>query len=162
MAGVYRQTEERAGALPSRVAGAAARLGVGGGLVRDAGDTGLERERLAGEHSGQPGEKLIGSPGPVRTAMELPLDRADVYEYLADAALGFQPLSGALGGDATTVMLPILITASMLFTFCPGEQGWGTYLDQIWGAYETSQNVELSVLPALQVRTQMHKALSGR
>lgn len=94
--------------------------------------------------------------------VELPLDRADVYQYLSDAALGFQPLPEALNGDVTDATLPVLITASMLFTFRPQDQGWETYLDQIWSAYETAQNIELSVLPALQVRTQMKKASSAR
>jgi len=93
---------------------------------------------------------------------ELPLDRADVYEYLEDAALGFHPLPEALNGDVTDAALPVLITASMLFAFRPQDEGWETYLDQIWSAYEIAQNVELSVLPALQVRTQMHKAFSAQ
>jgi hypothetical protein len=54
---------------------------------------------------------------------ELPLDRADVYEYLADAALGFRPLPEALNGDVTDVALPVLIAASMLFAFRPPGQG---------------------------------------
>lgn len=93
--------------------------------------------------------------------VELLFDRVDVYHYLADAALGFQRLSEALDGGAGNAALPVLITATMLFTFCPNDHEWETYLDQIWSAYDTAQNVELSVLPALQVRTQMHKALSG-
>jgi hypothetical protein len=59
-------------------------------------------------------------------------------------------------------MRPVLVTASMLSTFRPQDQGWETYLDQIWSAYETAQSVELSVLPALQVRTQMQKASSAQ
>jgi hypothetical protein len=94
--------------------------------------------------------------------VELLLDRVDVYHYLADAALGFQRLSEALDDGTGNVALPVLITASMLFTFCPNDHEWETYLDQIWSAYDTAQNVELSVLPALHVRTHMHKALSGR
>jgi hypothetical protein len=94
--------------------------------------------------------------------VELPLDRADVYQYLSDAALGFHPLPEALNGDVTDATLPVLVTASMLSTFRPQDQGWETYLDQIWSAYETAQTVELSVLPALLVRTQMHKAFSAQ
>jgi hypothetical protein len=93
---------------------------------------------------------------------ELPLDRADVHAYLSDAALGFRPLSEAFDTDAAAATLPVLITASMLFTFRPKDQKWWTYLDQIWSAYETAQSVELSVLPALQVRSEMDKTLSGR
>ena len=62
----------------------------------------------------------------------------------------------------TDATLPVLITASMLFAFCPQSQGWETYLDQIWSAYEIAQNVELSVLPALQVRSHMHEAFSAQ
>lgn len=94
--------------------------------------------------------------------VELPLDRADVYEYLSDAALGFHPLPEAVNGDMIDAMRPVLVTASMLSTFRPQDQGWETYLDQIWSAYETAQSVELSVLPALQVRTQMQKASSAQ
>ena len=94
--------------------------------------------------------------------VELLVDRVDVYHYLVDAALGFRRLSEALDGGTGNAAMPVLITASMLFTFCPNDLEWRTYLDQIWSAYDTAQNVELSVLPALQVRTQMHKALSGR
>jgi hypothetical protein len=71
--------------------------------------------------------------------IELPLDRADVCRYRSDAALGFQPLPGALNGDVTDAMLPVLITASMLSAFRPQDQGWETYLDQIWSAYETAR-----------------------
>ena len=94
--------------------------------------------------------------------VELPLDRADVYLYLSNAALGFQPLSEAFSGDTTDAMRPVLITASMLRALGPQDQGWEAYLDRIWSAFETAQNVELSVLPALQVRAQLHKALSAR
>jgi hypothetical protein len=94
--------------------------------------------------------------------VELPLDQADVYDYLSDAALGFQPLPEALGDDATAATLPVLITASMLFTFRPKDQKWWDYLDQIWSAYETAENLDPSVLPALQVRARMLKAVAAR
>jgi hypothetical protein len=92
---------------------------------------------------------------------ELPLGRADVCSYLSDAALGFRPLSEAFDTDAAAATLPVLITASMLFTFRPEGQKWWTYLDQIWSAYERAQSIELSVLPALQVCSEMHKTLSA-
>lgn len=92
--------------------------------------------------------------------MELPLDRADVYKYLADGALGFYPLADVLTGDDAA--LPVLVTASMLSAFCPEGQAWESYLTHVWSAYEAAYDVELSVLPALQVRAEMHKVLSAR
>jgi hypothetical protein len=39
---------------------------------------------------------------------------------------------------------------------------WWDYLDQIWSAYETAEGLDVSVLPALQVRTRMLKEVAGR
>jgi hypothetical protein len=58
--------------------------------------------------------------------------------------------------------LPVLITGSMLFTFRPEGQKWWDYLDQIWSAYEVAEGLDVSVLPALQVRTRMLKEVAGR
>jgi hypothetical protein len=93
---------------------------------------------------------------------EVQLDQADVYDYLSGAALGFKPLPEALGDEVSAATLPVFITGSMLFTFKPKGQEWWDYLDQIWGAYETAETVDVSVLPALQVRARMLKALEAR
>ena len=93
---------------------------------------------------------------------EVKVNQADVYDYLSGAALGFQSLPEALGDDVAAVTLPVLITGSILFTFRPKGQQWWDYLDQIWGAYETAETVDVSVLPALQVRTRMLKEIAGR
>jgi hypothetical protein len=50
----------------------------------------------------------------------------------------------------------------MLFTFRPKGQKWWDYLDQIWSAYETAETVDAAVLPALQVRVRMLKAIRAR
>lgn len=50
----------------------------------------------------------------------------------------------------------------MLFTFWPKDRKWWEYLDQIWSAYETAEGVDVSVLPALQVRARMLKAVQAR
>ena len=93
---------------------------------------------------------------------EVKVDQADVYDYLSGAVLGFQSLPEALGDDVAAVTLPVLITGSILFTFRPKGQHWWDYLDQIWIAYETAETVDVSVLPALQVRTRMLKEIAGR
>jgi hypothetical protein len=94
--------------------------------------------------------------------IEIKLDQADVYDYLSGAALGFNPLPEALGDDVAAAILPVLITGNMLFTFRPDSQKWWDYLDQIWSAYEKAEAVDVSVLPALQVRAKMLKASGGR
>jgi hypothetical protein len=86
----------------------------------------------------------------------VPLSQADVYDYLSGTALGFKPLPETLGDDAAAAVLPVLITGSMLIIFKPkGKNKWWDYLDQIWSAYETAETVDVSVLPALQVRAQI-------
>jgi hypothetical protein len=93
---------------------------------------------------------------------EIKLDREDVHDYLSRAVLGFQPLPEALGDDVAAATLPVLITGSMLFTFRPKGRKWWDYLDQIWAAYEAAERLDVSVLPALQVRTRMVKAVEAR
>jgi hypothetical protein len=93
---------------------------------------------------------------------EIKVDQADVYDYLSGAALGFQPLPEVFGDDMAAATLPVLITSSMLFTFRPEGQKWWDYLDQIWSAYETAETVDVSVLPALQVRVRMLKEVARR
>lgn len=93
---------------------------------------------------------------------EIKLDQADVYDYLSGAALGFRPLPEAVGGDLPAAILPLLVTGSLLFRFRPEGQEWWDYLDQIWSAYEKAEAVDVSVLPALQVRAKMLKAAEAR
>lgn len=93
---------------------------------------------------------------------EVKLDQADVYDYLSGAVLGFRSLPDALGDDVAAVTLPVLITGSMVFMFRPKGGKWWEYLDQIWSAYEVAESLDVSVLPALQVRAHMLKAVEAR
>jgi hypothetical protein len=90
------------------------------------------------------------------------LNQADVYDYLSGAALGFGSLPEVLGDQVAAATLPLLITGSLLFTFRPDGQKWWDYLDQIWAAYETADGLNDSVLPALQVRYRMRRAVAAR
>jgi hypothetical protein len=95
----------------------------------------------------------------VREETRLELGEEDVYDYLSGAALGFRPLAEAFGSDEAAALLPVLITASMLFTFRPKERKWWEYLDQIWNAYEVADRIDASAFPAVQVRSyQAHAA----
>lgn len=84
------------------------------------------------------------------------LNEDDVQAYLADAALGNKPLAEALGDDEKAAALPVLITASLLFRFRPQGQDQWDYLDQIWNATETAENLPDPVLPAAELR--LHRA----
>jgi hypothetical protein len=70
--------------------------------------------------------------------------------YLSGAALAFEPLAETLGSDLAAATLPVLITGSMLFTFRPRGKEWWEYLDQIWDATMTAENLDDPVLPAVQ------------
>lgn len=96
-----------------------------------------------------------------RQETRLDLDADEVYDYLSKSALGFRPLPEALGSDVPSATLPVLITGSMLFTFRPEGQQWWDYLDQIWSAYETSDKMPASALPALQVVARMRKEVES-
>jgi hypothetical protein len=93
---------------------------------------------------------------------EIPLDQKDVYDYLSGAALGFKSLPQAMGDDLAAVTLPIFITGTLLFAFRPEGKKWWDYLDQIWSAYEQAEALDMSVLPALQVRSRMTKEAKER
>lgn len=70
-------------------------------------------------------------------------------------------MAEAVGEDVTAAILPLLVTGSPLFRFRPEGMDWWNYLDQIWSAYEKAETVDVSVLPALQVRAKMLKAAGG-
>ena len=94
-----------------------------------------------------------------QSGTEIPLDEADVYDYLSEAALGFKPLPQAMGDDMAAATLPLFVTGTLLFAYRPEGKKWWDYLDQIWSAYEKAEALDVSVLPALQVRARMIKAV---
>jgi hypothetical protein len=93
---------------------------------------------------------------------EVELDEDDVYNYVSGAALEFEPIAEALGSDIAAATLPLLITGSMLFTFRPKGMDWWEYLDQIWDATLTAENLDEPVLPAVQIRIHRLKLLKER
>jgi hypothetical protein len=90
------------------------------------------------------------------------LEQEEVHDYLSRAALGFESLEVALGGIEAAATLPVLITGSLVFRFCPRGKEWWEYLDQIWSAILTSENLDESVVPAVQVRAHRTQILKAR
>lgn len=97
-----------------------------------------------------------------RAEPRLDLKEDDIYNYLSKAALGYQPLEDALGSLEAAAALPVLITGSMLVTFCPREKEWWEYLDQIWHATLEAENLEEPVMPAVQIRAHRAQILKAR
>lgn len=90
------------------------------------------------------------------------LEQDEVRAYLSRAALGFEPIDEALGGIEPAATLPVLITGSLLFRFCPRGNEWWDYLDQIWNSTLAAENLDESVLPAVQVRIHRTALLKAR
>lgn len=91
-----------------------------------------------------------------------PLDSGEVRDFLGGAALGFTELDQALGSMEEAVTVPVLITASLLRRFCPHGQEWFEYLDEIWSAYLTAENLAERALPAVHIRLRRAEAMAIR
>lgn len=81
----------------------------------------------------------------------LDISEQEIYEYLSRVALGTEKLNDVFS-DEGVATVPLFATANLLLTFCPREQEWWEYLDQIWDAAETAERTSLAVLPALMLR----------
>jgi hypothetical protein len=94
-----------------------------------------------------------------RASTDYELREQDVYDYLSRGALGFQPIQEVFPDPGHDYTLPVLITAQMLIAFRLGEgrNSW-KYLDTIWNAVEVAEQADLSLLPALMLRSQRVKA----
>ena len=88
------------------------------------------------------------------SSTDYPLREQDVYDYLSCGALGFKPIEEVLPDPGADYTLPVLITANMLVAFRLGDGHdlWG-YLDTVWSAVETAERADLSLLPALTLRS---------
>lgn len=88
------------------------------------------------------------------TSRKYELREQDVYDYLSRGALGFQPIHEVFPDPEQDYRLPVLITARMLVAFRLGDGHdlWG-YLDTVWNAVEAAEGADLSVLPALTLRS---------
>ncbi len=81
----------------------------------------------------------------------LDISEHEIYEYLSRVALGSEKLDDVFSADGIATV-PLYGTANLLLTFCPHDKDWWEYLDQIWGAAETAERTNLTVLPALMLR----------
>jgi hypothetical protein len=88
------------------------------------------------------------------------LREQDVYDYLTRGALGFKPIEQVLPDSEADYKLPVLITAQMLIAFRRGDdKGVWEYLDTVWNAVEAGESADLSLLPALTLRSHRLRAV---
>jgi hypothetical protein len=93
------------------------------------------------------------------TSTDYELREQDVYDYLSRGALGFQPIQEVFPDPGQDYTLPVLITAQMLTAFRLGdERNVWSYLDTVWNAVEAAERADLSLLPALMLRSHRVKA----
>lgn len=85
--------------------------------------------------------------------MEFDLRESDVYDYLARAALGFEPLIQVFPDQQSAASVPIFATATLLVSYRAHGKDWWDYLERIEEAVEAAAVADLSVLPALILRS---------
>lgn len=91
----------------------------------------------------------------VKVETRLNLEVSQVRDYLARTVLRFEPLDQVFPDLADAAVAPILITGSMLLTFCPKDKNMWKYLDEIEIATETAAAMEPFLFPAVVLRSQI-------
>jgi len=95
----------------------------------------------------------------VSAVTRLDITDQEIYEYLSRVALGPEKLDDVFSVEGLAT-IPLFATANLLLTFCPRDNDWWEYLDQIWSAAEAAERTSLTVLPALMLRA--HKESTTR
>lgn len=90
-----------------------------------------------------------------RVETRLKLDATQVYDFLLRTALRFEPLEQVFPDPMDAALAPILITASLLLTFCPKGKGLWAYLDEIETATEAAAEMKPYMYPAVILRSQI-------
>jgi hypothetical protein len=95
-----------------------------------------------------------------KAAIKLDVAESDVYEFLSRVALGDERLNDVFPMPKAHT-LPLLIVADLLAAFRHREKQWWEYLDQIWDAAETAQQVRIAILPALMLRAHKESGVAA-
>lgn len=91
------------------------------------------------------------------------LEEPDVYDLLARAALGFEPLFDVFPDKGKAATVPVLATASLLVAYRTGDRHWWEYLDVIERALEQAAPLPRETAPAVLLLTRYnHAAESGQ
>lgn len=86
----------------------------------------------------------------------LSLAENDIYNYVARVVFGFQSLEEVFPDANEATFAVILITGSLLLTYCPrSKKDVWAYLDEIEAATEAAAQIESWVLPAAIYRSRI-------
>lgn len=89
------------------------------------------------------------------------LDATQLYEYLSRSALRFEPLERVFGNFQDAANWPILMTASLIVTYCPPGKNVWQYLDEIETGIEAADEIPPHVVPAVILKAYMPPQGSG-
>ena len=90
------------------------------------------------------------------------LNQDDVHEFLGRVVLGGERLPDVIPSAEAGVLLPLQVASTPLLAFRPEDKHWWEYLDVIENALDAAEQADLSLLPALVLRSQRINAASGR
>lgn len=95
------------------------------------------------------------------TTTTFELSETQISEFLSRVVFGADKLDQVFADLGVSTTLPILATARILVAFRPHrarDQNWWDYLEVIEKALEAAPAIDLSVLPALMLRSQRQSA----
>jgi hypothetical protein len=94
-----------------------------------------------------------------KAEMRFALDEQEVYDYLALAALGFQPVVDVFPDLAKAGTIPFFVTAALLVAYHQEGTHWWEYLDAIEKALEEAAPLPPETLPAVVLQARKARAL---
>lgn len=90
------------------------------------------------------------------------LTESDAYDFLARAALGFEPLTDVFPDKERAASVPLLATASLLVAYRADGKHWWEYLDVIEGGLEEAAPLSEAALPAVLLLSRRARTLKSR
>lgn len=94
--------------------------------------------------------------------LDLGLTEADVYNYLARSALGFEPLADVFPDKEQVGGVPVFATAALLVSYRRHGTDWWDYLEQIERALEEAAALSEDAFPAALLLSRRNYALKSR
>jgi len=84
------------------------------------------------------------------------LSQDDVCAFLSRVALNGEPMPEVIPSAEVGILLPLQVASTLLLAFLPQGKHWWEYLDVIENALDAAEQADLSLLPALMLRS--HRA----
>jgi hypothetical protein len=99
----------------------------------------------------------------VESSTDYELSQQDVYDFVFRMALAGEDMNDVFPAPEVDIKLPVLITAQLLLGFrAPTEMALWEYLNSVWTAINKAEYTDLSVLPALMLRSQRLRGAPGK